>query len=146
MAIATSTIPATKAALLTKFSAALPSVLVTWGVPRGELDAEVVIIGNGANIMQLAAAVGQQKRDERYVIDVLVSVVKGGLDSAQVASERAFAIVAKLETVIRPQTSPPLGVAGLITAEVVGMTFAERWDGTNREAEVTVQIGCHARI
>lgn len=149
MAIATSTIPAVKAALLARFRAALtdvPDEQITWGVPRGQLEREWVMIGDGADVAQTDAAVGQQRRDEVYTIDVIVSVVLGGLDTARAATERAFQIVAAMEGALRPLAAPPLGVTNLIAAVVSGTPFRERWDGENREAEVTVRIRCHARI
>lgn len=149
MAVRTSTIPAAKAALLTLFREAitdLPAEQVTWGIPRGQLEREWVMIGDGADVQQVDAAVGQQRRDEVYTINVVVSVVRGGLDTARDATERAFAIVAQMEAALRPLTQPVLGIPDLISAVVTGTPFTERFDGENREAEVTTRIKCHARI
>jgi hypothetical protein len=146
MAFSQSTIPAAKAALVALCETANPTVQVTWGIPRQDPAREWVMVGNGIEAIQDDAALGQQRRDERYVIQIIVSVVRAGIDTAQEVTERAFAIVALIEAALRPLSAPPLGVTNLITALVVGTPFVERFDGDQREAEVTLRIAFHARI
>lgn len=145
--MATSTIPAVKAALVAAFQArpALSGVQVTWGVPHDAIAREWICVGDVEG-RQDSAAIGQQRRDEEYTVLVVVNVVRPSLESAQATAERCFALVAEVEQALRPLTAPPLGVADLIWAFVTKTDLTETFDTDQRTARATVHVACRARI
>lgn len=129
-----STIPAFKAALYTRLradtslGAASPPVLVTYGFPAvGErtLPREWVFLGdtrdedptNGGSPYhggQSTGAMGQLRREERYVVEVYVSVVGDPVAGQQPVTERAFAIGAAIETSLRTWQAQPTAIDGVV--------------------------------
>lgn len=154
--MATSTIPAFKAALLARLQAdaALANVQVAWGVPHGELARECVILGDaraddptgGRAGGQSSAALGTRAREERVVHELLVRVLLGA--SQQEATERAFAIAAAVEDSLRgwAAASPPFG--GVVRWALVTGTPLEEFPaaGGERMAIVTVEVATAERI
>lgn len=143
------------------------NVLVSYGLPNAptrELPREWVYTGNtreddptrggspyGAG--QTSAALGNRKREERYVLEIVVSVVKGSLEVQQAVVERAFTIAAGIENSIRTwgDTSPNAFSGVVRWALVTGLYHkegAEMGDGGsgNRFCDVYIDVACSARI
>lgn len=140
-----------KAALVSLATDALPGVMVTWGVPRGTKDREWVLVGKVTGD-QSSAAIGRARREEVYTVEIQVTVVRPDTISPQETAERAYTLVAAIETAIR--TDETLGgVSGLIWARVEKTDLNEglvlNADGQTtgeRIAEVIVNVGCKSRI
>lgn len=115
----TSSILALKTALVNKFTAdALiggNGALVTFGLPsapRRELPRDWVCIGNthpenptdgepGFSGGQTSANMGQQGREERYTIEVVVSVLRGKMEDQLAVNTIAFGYSDAIENSIR---------------------------------------------
>lgn len=166
--MATSTIPAFKAALFarlqadTLIGAATPAVLVTYGLPglgQRDLPREWVFIGdtrpddptNGDSPYrggQSTGAMGQLRREERYVIEVVVSVVGAGLDGQKPTTERAFVIAGAVETSLRTWQAQANAIDNVVRwALVTSLYHDEGIDKAGDHAcSVTIDIACSARI
>ena len=154
--MASSTIPALKAALLARLQAdaALAGVQVSWGIPFGELARECVILGDaraedatgGRPGGQSTVAIGTRAREERYLLELLVRVLKGA--SQQEVTERAFALAAAVEDSLRAWAgeAPPFG--GVVRWALVTGTPLEEFPAANGErmAIVTVEVAAAERI
>lgn len=146
--MATSSIPTVKGALLEHLSAALPDVQVTWSTPTDGPGPEWVRIGNVIGD-QDAAALGRQRREERYRVEVLVSVVRPEIEEPQEVAERAFAILAEIEDDVRADETLGIdlpGAAQFVWARIEKTDLVEGLGGGERWAEVTVHVACVARI
>jgi hypothetical protein len=158
--MATSTIPTFKAALLSRLQAdaGMTGVTVTYGVPVGLTNVrEWVMLGNtrpddptqgtfpGG---QSTAAIGQKRREERYVLEVLVSVLRPVRESQQDVTERAFVIAGVIETSLRSWStaSPAFSGAGVRWALVTSVSHDENVGKQEREAAVRLDIACAERI
>ena len=99
--MATSTVPAFMAALLTALEgrAGLDGVQKSWGVPRGDFQKEMVLLLD-VDGSQTSAARGQHRREEEYDLRVFISV-KRTRGEAQLATERAYALAAEIEAEVR---------------------------------------------
>jgi len=139
--MATSTIPAVKAALVAGLEArpALNSVQVSYGPPLPNPSREMIWCG---------IATGQQDwqamnlKGEQYELEVIVSVIREGQDM-QAADERCFAIYAELENMLRADRT----VGGAVAlASVAGFELGEYVTDSQRESTLTVQVACEAWI
>ena len=150
--MAVSTVPAVKAALLSRIDSATDAATtVSWGVPRGDKQRDWVMIGK-ALTEQSPAAVGQQRREERYTVTVTVTVVRADVETPQSVSERAHAIVGQIEDNVRSDATLG-GVANLIHAQVTKtdpddvLLVDDAGQPTGRRmTEVIVHVTCLARI
>jgi hypothetical protein len=158
--MATSRIPALKEALrdrlqaLTGASQPLEGVQVTYGPPAAEEPArELVMLLNtrpvdptgGRPGGQSSAAMGFQRREERFVLEVDVRVLKP--ETQEIVTERAFAIAAAIEDSVRSwgTTNPAFG--GVVRWALVTSVWHEEGVRTSeREAVVHVDIACAERI
>lgn len=142
--MATSTIPALKAALLSLLAAraGLAGVQVVYGAPLPNPGREFISLG-GTDGSQETAALGRLRREEEYRLTIYVSVLREGQDQ-QAATERVFALVAEVEDAVRADPS----VGGVVrTALLDGpFTLEEGATDTHRTALVTVSLLCNARI
>lgn len=151
--MATTTIPLTKAAIVDGLTALtgkgepLEGVHITWGVPSQKPGREWMLVGD-VTTNQKAALIGiqRQPREEQYTIEVITSVVRPLIDSQRATTERAFALVAELEKLVRPLTQPPLGVANVVVIEVTKTDLQEHFDEKEREARVITSLSVMARI
>lgn len=157
--MATSTIPAFKDAIVTRIAADpdMAGVRVDYGVsvPPGN-HPDWVWFGDtrsddGTNGAfpggQRAAALGLQKREERYVLEVVVSVVRPARERQLTVTERAFQLAAVIEASVRAwgATSPVFG--GVVRwAQVTDLIHREFASNTEREARCLMDISCAARI
>lgn len=152
-----STIPTFKAALLTRLAAdaGLTGVLVTYGVPFQieQIREEWVWLSDTDQWTQAAAAIGRQKREETYRMQIVVSVMNEASTPQQTTTERAFAIAAVIESSIRlwgqgADAADPFSnsASGVRFGEVVGQDYQENADTKNRECRLTLGVLVHARI
>lgn len=140
--------PAAKAALLTAFGAqtGLAGVRITWGGPTEEDDLayEHIWLGRVVREAPEFVAIGQQKIDEDYTVEVVVQARKGG-DNEQATEERLWALEAECEAAIRADLSLG-GVLGQHWAEIgraeqVNNPIPNEW-----VSRVTFTVRCRARI
>jgi hypothetical protein len=150
--MATSSIPAVKAALITRLQAraGLYGVSVTWGFTdaAGARAAEWVFVGNTRGD-QTWTQQGRQSKEEDYTLDLIVSVVRKGL-GVQTAEQRAWAIAAEVENELR--SDPSVGLTPpyrLLQAQVEGPVVSEEAvseDGSAVESRITLSIRVETRI
>ena len=95
-----STAPAFKAAMLTALQAhtGLSGVTLSYGAPL-QAPREFIALG-GISGSQEFAALGALRRDETYILDVYVSVLREG-NQQQTCTERCFALAAEIEDELR---------------------------------------------
>ena len=148
--MATSAVPAVKAALFAALQSAYPTgVQVCYGRPSaGAWLAEDVVALLDVDATQDAPLLGARAREESFRLTVLVSSARGG-DDQQATTEAAYALLATLEAALRADPT----VAGTCrTAEVVGHLLREdEWvspDGVflGRVAEIAAAVAVKARI
>lgn len=163
-----STIPAFKAALFARLQAdvligaAATPVLVTYGLPgqgQRHLPREWVFIGDtrpddpthgdspyGGG--QTTGAMGQLRREERYVMELVVSVIGAGLDAQRTCTERAFAIAGAIETSLRSWQAQANAIDNVVRWALVTSLFHE--EGIDKAGDhacsVTIDVACAARI
>lgn len=142
--MATASIAALKAALITRLKArpGLAGVQVTWGIPSQDLNDEWIMVGD-VDGTQEAVHLGALRREEEYVLDIQVSVVRDMAADAQTTAERAFALAAEIEDELR--TDPSVGGA-VREAQVIGDGLIEPADGSQREARIPLRIRARKRI
>ncbi|MEW6583476.1 MAG: hypothetical protein AB1416_12030 [Actinomycetota bacterium] len=142
--MATASISAFKAALLTRLQArpGLAGVQVTWGWPPGDLEPEWIMLGD-VDGTQAAAALGAQRREEEYFLDVTISVVRDMADDPRETADRAFALAAEVEDELRGDAS----LGGVVReAQVIADGLVEPADGNQREARIPMRIRARKRI
>jgi hypothetical protein len=142
--MATSTVPALKAALLSLLSAraGLSGVQVVYGAPLPNPGREFISLA-GTTGDQATASLGRLSREEEYRLTIYVSALREGLDQ-QSCTERAFALAAEVENAVR---SDPTVSGTVRTALVDGpFTLEEGATDAHRTALVTLSLFCHARI
>lgn len=142
--MATSTIPALKAALLALLAARanLSGVQVVWGAPLPNPGREFIALA-GTEGEQQTAAIGRLRREEEYRLTIYCSTLREG-QNQQACTERAFALVAEVEDAVRADPS----IGGVVrTALVDGpFTLEEGATDSHRTALVTISLLCTARI
>ena len=102
--------PAIKAALVTMLTAAFASdtaVLVSYGHPGPSVDADLVIVGSIVGAQEFAAMkASHRSREETLGIAITISVsMGGGPEAQQPVTERAFALLASLESALETDTT-----------------------------------------
>jgi curli biogenesis system outer membrane secretion channel CsgG len=153
--MATSTIPALKAALVARLQAdgGLTGVQVSYGLPAAEEPArEAVVVGNtrpddpaGGRGGQTSAAMGLQRREERYVLQVDVRVVRP--ETQQTVTARAFAIAAEVEDSVRTWGAASPAFGGAVRWALVTALWHEEAAGASaRETVVHIDVACSERI
>lgn len=148
--MATSTMPAFKAALVTRLQADsdLSGVNVTYGPPTpGEwAEREFIWIG-AARGEQTTAAMGQKRREEVWIQDVVVSCVSAMRNPQDDLTERAFVLAGQVEDSLRTWSTTQPFFGGVVRqALVVGMDLDEFVNDQEREARVTMRVACAERI
>ena len=154
--MATSTVPALKAALLARLQArpGLAGVQVSWGRPHGALAPEWIMLGSTRagdptgeeSGGQSTAVLGRHRREERYVLDVWVSCIAAGLSEQQDLTERAYELVAEIEDELRDDATVNGTVRTAQVTDASDLTEAIADNGQQREARVRVQVACAERI
>lgn len=163
--MAKSSIPVVKAAIITRLQAdaGLAGVQVVYGHPYPKMPArEVLFLGdaldgdptNGQTPYaggQRSASLGQQRREERYVLQGYVIVAVHARESQQTVTERAFAIAAIVEASMRvwnPQSSdwPALSSGFVHWVQIASTEHAEGKNPQETMAAVHIQFAVAARI
>lgn len=99
MAIAPTTVPKVKAALLALMDTALPDVKHGWGPPPpDQLRHEHIWFGDVSGAGEVGA-LGNRTREESYSLEVFIVVQRGGYDE-QAVETRAWEILALLDAAV----------------------------------------------
>jgi len=147
-AVAASTVPQAKAALLAMLRArpALNEVAVTWAGPTENEDVrDQMIFFDGPVLRQPEWVVlGADKLDERYTLTLHVETYTPG-DDPDVAEQRCWALIDEIEQAVRDDDT----LGGLLIGE--GVTFGEQEvaavpANNDWKAVGVVPLDCHARI
>lgn len=142
--MADSTVPAVKAALVTLIDGTTSGVTVTWAAPTDEEDyvAEMIWLGDVEHTDEFGA-LGGQRIDESYEVEIVVQVYQEG-DDAQACEERAWVLRAAVVTAIRAD----LTLGGILN-KWAG-TFPTRMETRPADkgwlAKGTLRLPCRARI
>ena len=144
--MANSTVPAFMAALLTALKArpGLSSTQVAWGVPRGELQKEFMLLLD-VDGEQTTKAKGQHRREEQFDLTVVISVVRTR-GEAQAATERAYVLAAELENELRTNTTMTSTVRNCRIEGRFALNQATPREGDRTEAMLTVTVRANERI
>lgn len=146
--MATSTIWTLKGNLLAQLRArpGLAGVQITWGIPAAKLEPDWICLRDVVDPAgQETAALGHMRREERYELRIVISVVRQFSEDQEVVAERARVLAAEIEDQLR---SDPTVNGAVRTALVVGLSLEEPVDSktAEREARVTVRVACRQRI
>lgn len=145
-----STVPALKAALYDALAArpALAGVQITYGAPLPDPKREFVWLQDVEG-EQEASALGHLLRREAMTMTVIVNVMREDRNQ-QAATERAFAIAAEIEALLRENpalTGYYTGAGQILAAQVTGpLTLEEQANDQRRAAQLTVSVGWQARL
>ena len=142
--MATTTIPAFKAALLQRLQQreALLNVQVTYGWPSGSVHRESIMLG-GVSGNQTFRTIGGTQKMEEYALTVYITVIREGTGNQQACDERALELMAEVEDDLREDLSVNNTV---LTAEVSGFDLEPMASAETREARLTLTIDVMARI
>lgn len=149
--MATSVVPAVKAALLAGLEAetALSGVRVSWGVPLESIPPEMIVLGN-ADAPQEARALGALRRRESVALTIYVDVHRQTTTDQAATTTRAYTIASAIEDYLRADPSLSADYAG--SGEIVAATFGgveklEEYAGDRtRRALLTCTVNVEARI
>jgi hypothetical protein len=145
-AVSTSIQPAAKAQLFSTLTARanLSAVQVTYGHPGSKRVAkECIWIGN-INGDQTVRVVGAYSRLDDFAIEMVVDVQQPG-DDQQTCTERAYALMAEVESAVR--SDPTLSGVVNIDVQFTGeLNLKEFIYDQGREAELTFEIQCRGKI
>lgn len=149
MAIPASTVPAAVSYLHSHITTAVndDAVLVSYGPPSPNQPDDMIVVQNIDREVIPYQMVGSGQAgwlDERYSIEVVVSVFRGG-DYGQVVLERASALADIVVAVVR--TDPSLGGA-VVVAHPGTVRYEQSWDQDHkgRVVDAILSIQCRARI
>ena len=144
MTVATSTVPATLKALTELLAAQdypLRQPSVSLGLPR-QPEREMVIVGNVSGDQQWSA-IGNQRRDETYTVDLYAVVLWPGYTALE-AMERAWEMFAVVETAIRDNVQ--VGGTGVLWNEIAAPTGDLTVEDEGYAYQVTSALRVRARI
>lgn len=140
--MATTTIPAVKAALYDLLKAEL-SVRVEWARPSEDaLPLESVFFA-GVKSTQAAEAMGNQRRDETYTFELVVAVHRDG-DDPRACELRMWEIVSAIEAVVRANPRPI--PAPLFDVQYAGVEQQPHQAEGQRISDAVIRIAARARI
>lgn len=146
--MAASTIPAAKAALLALIAArpALAAVHCAWGIPA-ELppEPERIYIGDAVDVVREWAALGLQRMDEEYALQVHVETFADGNDQASTET-RLWVLINEVEQAVRA-TNETLKLSGTVRVcrpDSIAAKTTPTDDGWG--AAATMRFVCEARI
>lgn len=142
--MATTTIPAFKAALLQRLQARedLLNVQVTYGWPSGAVKRESIMLG-GVSGNQTFRTIGATQKMEEYQLTIYITVIREGTGNQQACDERALELMAQVEDDLRDDLTVNNTV---LTAEVSGFDLEPMASAETREARLTLTIDVMARI
>lgn len=145
--MATSTIPVTKTAVfaLLRATAGLDGIQIEWAQPSEDALRPESIWFEGTESAQTVEAIGNQRRDETYVIKLLVSVLQNG-DDAKGCELRMWALVAAIEAAVRANPKPPGRPVELFDIQFAGANQVPSQGPGQRISEAVVSIAARSRI
>lgn len=149
--MSTSSIPRFKAALLSRLQAlpALAGVQVSWGHPLpARLEGELVLIGDVASDAD-PVALGTGAREERYRLELTISVAGTSRMPHRTYEERAFVLAGVVESSIvawRTEANPFAGAVAWAIPSVSAVSEGVSASGDARESKLLMIISCVARI
>lgn len=141
--MAASTVPAAKAGLLSLLQArpGLAGVQIEWAHPGAHIRDEAVYLGD-TDDTQDAVYLGNRARRQRYVVEVVVTVLRRGNDP-RAAEERCWELVAEVEDAVRDDPQ----LAGSVDVAQVGRIRQRNFPGAQeRVAEAIVEVAVESRI
>ncbi|MBT9154751.1 MAG: hypothetical protein DDT39_01430 [Firmicutes bacterium] len=143
-----STVPRFKAALLARLQAntSLAGIQISWGNPHPARLADELIIIDAATALQTLGSLGTRERDERYRLDIIVSVSGPARATQQSLEERAFALAAIIEKSVIDWRESGLP-QGVLWVQVEGISSGEAFtpQGDTREASAMLAVAAIAR-
>jgi hypothetical protein len=134
--------PSLKANLrdLLKLRSGLEGVQISWGFPKSPAN-EFILMGDIHDDGEATGALGNQRREETYTLEVLVKVEKNGADQ-EATTKRAYVLRDEIAQQLRADAS----VGGAVRqALVVGTGLMEFHSDTVRIAVLTIRIQCKQR-
>lgn len=142
--MATSTVTAFKAALLTRLQAraGLSGVQITYGWPTGAVKRETIMLG-GVSGTQVFRTIGATQKMEEYALTVYITVIREGAGRQQTCDERALALMAEVESELRDGITVNNTV---LTAELAGFDLEPMASAETRQAMLRLTINVMARI
>lgn len=149
--MATSAVPAVKAALLTGLSArtGLAGVVITYGWPGPDRPREFIMLGDVPENEQRVAGMRAtpHAREEDFTIELIVEVTREGVGTTaqQGATERAYTLTAEIENFLRNDLTAGASLTNG-WAQITGITLVEGGDDTRRTSQLVVRVSCRARI
>lgn len=146
--MASSTLPSVKARLVTLLAGdpGLSGVQISYGVPD-PIEREAVYVGGTRDHDQEWSALGARGRAEHYALELVISVWQPGADQ-QTVTERAFALLAVVEAILRGDPSLGLALTGVksLVAEIRPSRLVEGPFDDGRVGELQGTIAVDARI
>lgn len=143
-----STIPAVKAALVERLTAAVndSGVQIVWGRPQDSLAArECVYVADARPSYEFAnIKAGRRQYDERFEIDVLFCVARARGD-VQAAAERAYQLLAALRDVLADDFTVG-GISGLVWLRMGSAVEAVAYGGEGPVAIIETTVSGLARL
>lgn len=142
--------PAVKAALYARCQALYADpVQVCYGHPGTDQEDDIVSVAGARSTQDVATMTPNRPREESLDVDVVFSVYRGGgPESQQVATERAYALLALLEDYLKTTDYTLAGTVRL--ARVTSHVLAESDDpdvlAQGRVSEITATVTCQVRI
>lgn len=105
--MATSTIPAVKAAIfeLLRARPGLAGVQIEWDRPSDDAMQHEAMWFLGARQTQKAEAMGNQRRDETFTLELLVSIRRDG-NEPQLCELRMWEVIGEIEQLLRQNPKP----------------------------------------
>lgn len=146
----TSAAPTIKAALVAELQALYAApVVVSYGHPGADVEDDMVAVMDIRSTQEVATLSPMRKREETLDVDVVISCFRGGGPEAQqVATERAYALLALLESWVQGD--------GYTIGGTVRLGLLSRYDlaeatdpdilALGRVAEITATLTCSVRI
>ncbi|MBT9154953.1 MAG: hypothetical protein DDT39_01643 [Firmicutes bacterium] len=124
----------------------LAGIQVAWGNPHPARLADELVIIDTATARQTPGSLGTRQQDERYTLDIIISVSAPARATQQSLEERAFALAAVVEKSVINWRESGLP-SNVIWAQVEGITSGEAFSpqGDTREASVVLTIAVIAR-
>lgn len=147
----TCTAPLVKARLLELFATedGLNGVQQEWAYPD-DPQREFLFFGT-TDIDELAAAIGQRSREERYTLHLWIACMQEGgrKVTAQAVEERLYELVAVVEELLRPDETLGINLAAnglsLLTVEFAGGAQDNYPEDEGRSAQIDVRLAVRAR-
>lgn len=143
--MAVSTAPAVKAQLKARLDASpdLAAVQVNWAAPSAQQEREAFYLGR---VTATEGWATNRSRDEEYILEVVISVVRAFEDDAQETAERAFELFGVLREIL--EEDPTLDCTVSENVVVDGWTLEEPANAPEawREAAITARLKCRNRL